>query len=1074
MSASGPSRRRILTAGAALTGWAAFAAQKQAFAASAGRPGNGPAAARSAPGGEWNADPEVFQVNREPARARLIPFASAAEALRGRLTDSPYYRSLNGSWRFHWAKNPAARPEGFAAPEYDDSGWDRIPVPSNWELHGYEMPIYLNVPYPWTGFEKPEFPDVPQEFNPVGSYRRTFTVPGDWDGRRTLLSFQGVKSAFFVWVNGERVGYSEDSYTPAEFEVSAYLRPGKNSLAVEVYRWSDGSWLEDQDMIDLSGIFRDVYLYSVPRTHVRDLFVRTSFPGGDFGRARLDVTAAVRGPAGARGTHTVRVQLHDAAGRPVFDPPLSAEVPFGEGGDGGEGGTEVELHGEVRAPRLWSAERPVLYTLVLSLEVDGKASDVHRTRIGFREVDCGPGRFTVNGEPVMLRGVNRHETDPDHGQAVPESRMREDIRLMKQHNVNAVRTSHYPNNPRWLELCDEYGLYVIGETNLETHEVRDRLPGSLAEWRAACVDRIRSMVERDKNHACVIAWSLGNEAGGGDTFRAMADWARARDSTRPIHYEGMNEVADMYSMMYSTPATVEEYGRSGNPVPHILCEYAHAMGNSTGNLREYGEIFDRYPNLHGGFVWEWVEHSVRLPVPGDPRHSYFSYGGDWHPTYPSDGNFCADGLVRADRHPHPGLLEVKQVYSPVALDAGERDGEVAVRNKHLFSTLAAYTLRWSVTVDGTETQSGTAPAPKAGPGQEARVRLPVRKPAEPEPGAEYLLTVRVVLTEATPWAEAGHEICAGQFALDWRVPAPAAPRPAEVPPLRLDRAGRRVKVSGRSFELVLDESTGTLSSYRAGGRLLLSEGPVPHFWRAPTDNDIGRGFEKEARTWREAGARRKVTSVEVSRPAPGEVRIEVTATLPTEPEPATWQTVFRVFGDGSVRVRHHLDAPAKLPEIPLIGALLTVPEGFERLEWYGRGPHENYADRKAAALVGRYRATVDDRFTAYTRPQETGNTTDVRSLRLTDRSGTGLLIHADPEGDEPLLETSALHHTALDLDGPRHPYELKRRGETLLAVNHRQTGVGGNDSWGAPPLDAYRLRAGRGYAYGYRVVGVRG
>ncbi|MGH4028376.1 glycoside hydrolase family 2 TIM barrel-domain containing protein [Actinomycetota bacterium Odt1-20B] len=1052
MSAHRPSRRSFLVTGTALVGWAAFAAQKQAFA-------------RDTPGGsgtEWDANPRVFQVNREPARTRLVPYASTSAALRGRLTQSPYYRSLNGSWHFHWSKNPDERPVGFEAPGYDVSGWDRITVPSNWEIEGYPEPIYLNIRYPWEGYEKPDFPNVPHAFNPVGSYRRTFTVPDDWDGRRTLVSFQGVKSAFFVWVNGEKVGYSEDSYTPAEFDVTAHLKPGTNSLAVEVYRWSDGSWLEDQDMIDLSGIFRDVYLYAIPAVHVQDLFVQTDLDAA-YRDATLSVTTVVRNRGGGDpGRHRVEAMLYDAEGRPVLGQPLRGEAEFDK---------ELVLETGVKAPALWSAESPSLYTLVVTLlDPKGRKSDIQRTRVGFRKVEFGPGKWTVNGKHVMFHGTNRHESHPDFGQAVPESVMVEDVRLMKRHNINALRTSHYPNHPRMLELCDEYGLYVIDETNLETHGVRDRLPGSLPDWTDACVDRVRSLVERDKNHACVVAWSLGNEAGEGDTFKAMAAWVRARDTSRPVHYEGMNSVADVHSEMYTKPADVEAYGRSGKTTPYMLCEYTHAMGNSNGNLPEYWEIFEKYPNLHGGFVWDWVDQNIRRPIPGDKKHTYLSYGGDWHPGYPTDGNFSCNGLVASTRSPHPGLMEIKKVYQPVAVTAGDLGvGAVSVRNKQLFSGLDAYELRWSVTRDGDAVQHGTLRAPDVAPGATATVRIPYRKPTTLEPGAEYWLNVSFALRDTTRWAEAGHTVAAEQLALDWHAPAPADPSPGTLPPLELTETEREFKVGGRDVEVVLSKSAGTLTSYRIKGRVLLAGGPVPNFWRGPTDNDIGRKYQEEAATWKEAGAKAKVDAVKAAQPSPGEVTIEVTATLPTSPLPSTWTTVFTVRGDGELRVRHTLKAAAGLPDIPMVGALLTVPEGFERLDWYGRGPHENYQDRKSAAFVGRYRSTVDAQVAPYVRPQQTGNMTDVRRLALTDRSGAGLVVTADPAAGEELLETSALHHAPSDLDGPKHPHEVKRRKETVLGVNHRQMGVGGNDSWGAPPLAEYLLHAGRTYTYAYRV-----
>jgi len=503
----------------------------------------------------------------------------------------------------------------------------------------------------------------------------------------------------------------------------------------------------------------------------------------------------------------------------------------------------------------------------------------------------------------------------------------------------------------------------------------------------------------------------------------------------------------------------------------MLCEYNHSMGNSGGNLKEYWDVFEKYPNLHGAFVWDWADQAIRLPVPGDPRHTYLSYGGDWHDGYPTDGNFSCNGMVAADRSVHPGLIEVKKCYQPVGVTAGDltgaSGGTVQVRNKHMFSGLDAYTVRWTLTRDGEEIQHGTLPAPSVEPGEEGTLHIPYRRPASPAPGAEYFLNLSFVLREDTSWADAGHEVAAEQLPLDWHTPAPA-----DTPvrgSLHLTETDTEVRVSGRDVEVVLSKTTGTFTTCTVKGQRVLAEGPVPNFWRGPTDNDIGRHFQQTAATWRDAGSKRTVTSVETAQPAAGEVVIEVACTLPTEPATATWHTVFRVRADGEIRIRHTLDAPAGLPDLPMVGALLTVPPGHERLDWFGRGPHENYQDRKASAFVGRWHSTVDQQVAPYVRPQQTGNQTDVRRLSVTDRSGQGLTVIADPADGEGLLETSALHYTPFDLDGPRHPYQLTRRDETILLVNHRQMGVGGINSWGAAPLEPYLLHSGRTYTYAYRL-----
>ncbi|MFE0041868.1 glycoside hydrolase family 2 TIM barrel-domain containing protein [Streptomyces albireticuli] len=1017
-----------------------------------------------------DASPELFQENREPARAPLVPFADARAALSAGPADSPYRLSLDGAWRFRWSRNPDERPVDFHTPDFDDTGWARITVPGNWETQGYPEPVYLNVAYPWTGYEQPTPPQAPTGFNPVGSYRRVFAVPRAWSGRRILISFQGVKSAFFVWVNGERVGYSEDSYAPAEFDITPYLRSGQepvvNSLAVEVYRWCKGSWLEDQDQIDLSGIFREVFLYSVPRVRVHDLFVRTELDDV-FRDADLRVTVALRAGPGLAPTpgHRVRATLHDTRGEHVLS--STGTVRFD-----GSGEATVELTERVTAPALWSAEEPHLHTLVVELlDPAGKPLDVRRTRVGFRTLSFGPGKLTLNGEPLVLRGVNRHECDPDHGQAVPEPRMVEDILIMKRHNINAVRTSHYPNHPRWLELCDEYGLYVVDEADLETHALRDSLPASRPEWAAACLDRIRSLVERDKNHPCVVLWSLGNEAGRGDTFEVMADWVHDRDPSRPVHYEGMNEVADVESRMYATPAEVEAYATSGATKPFVLCEYAHSMGNSTGNLQEYWDVIDAHPHLHGGFIWDFADQAIRLPVPGVPGRHFLSYGGDWSPGAPSDGNFCCNGLVDADRRPHPALHEVKKVYQPVRVEAGDLvGGTVRITNKHLFTGLHAYELRWEVTRDGETVQHGVLAAPPAEAGGTTTVELPLEPPEKPEPGAEYWLNVSFALRDATPWAEAGHVVAREQLALPWRAPAATLPR-GTTPASALDIAqtADSVTLTGPELLLSLDRATGALTTYRYQGYELLTGGPVPNFWRAPTDNDIGRGAHVTLRTWRDAGAHRTVTGIEVTRLTASEVTVAVTATLPTAPADSLWTTLLTVRGDGEILVGHTLVPGDGLPELPLVGVLLTVPPAFRTFTWYGRGPHENYRDRRTGAFMGLHRASLDAPRMPYARPQQAGDVTDVRHASLTSSDGFGLTVLAEPGGDTHPLEISASRWTPFDLEGLEHPHAVVAREGTVLAVNHRQMGVGGNDSWGAAPLEDYLLPADRAYSYSYRL-----
>ncbi|MCK9222829.1 MAG: DUF4981 domain-containing protein [Limnochordia bacterium] len=559
---------------------------------------------------EWNNNPEVFQVNREPAHATFIPFADVETALKQDPKDSPYYLLLNGQWSFHWAENPGARPMDFYKEDYDISQWDQIKVPSSWQLEGYDYPIYTNVTYPWTGYENPRPPKAPTLYNPVGSYRHTFTIPEQWEGREVFISLQGVESAFYLWVNGEQVGYSEDSFTPADFNITKYLQKGENTLAVLVYRWCDGSWLEDQDFIRLSGIFRDVYLYAKPKVHIRDFQVMTDldeeYKHGIL-RLKIDVRNLGNEPVTA---YQLEGMLYDANRLPAFDEPIIAEVSVASPGE-----VRVEAERFVQSPWKWSAEDPYLYTLVLSLkDAAGENVETASCRVGFREFKLEGNQMKINGKPIMFKGVNRHEIHPDTGRTLTKESMIEDILLMKQFNINAVRTSHYPNDPLWYDLCDEYGLYVIDEANLESHGANHILPKSDPKWLAACLDRVQSMVERDKNHPSVLIWSLGNEAGNGNTFKHLAQWVKERDATRLVHYEGDNRWADIHSTMYTHVDTVEQYGKAGTK-PYILCEYAHAMGNSVGNLQKYWDVIEKYPILQGAFIWDWVDQALRWPIP---------------------------------------------------------------------------------------------------------------------------------------------------------------------------------------------------------------------------------------------------------------------------------------------------------------------------------------------------------------------------------------------------------------------------------------------------------------------------
>ncbi len=1021
-------------------------------------------------------DPAVFAVGKEPPRASFTPFRTRERALAARARDSRLRLSLNGLWKFRWVPRPAERPRDFFERDFDVSAWDDIEVPSNWELAGYGHPVYRDESYSFPANP----PRIPHDDNPVGSYRRTFELPPAWRGQEVFLHFGGVYSAFFVWVNGRLAGYSEGSRTPAEFRITEAVQPGTNVVAVQVYRWSDGSYLEGQDFWRVSGIDRDVHLVSMPATHLRDFFARGELEEDNVaGRFELDVAVANQG-LGAAGPHVLSYELLDPEGQPVWPEPgtMPVDVPVG-----GEARASVSVG--LDAPRQWTAETPSLYRLVLSLaDPDGRATEFVTARIGFRRVEIADGLLKVNGRPVTIRGVNRHEHDPEHGHVVSEASMLEDVRLMKQLNVNAVRTAHYPNVPRWYELADEHGLYVVDEANIESHGMGFEPGTTLAgrpDWRGAHLDRTQRMVERDKNHASIVLWSLGNEAGDGPNFDATAAWIRERDPSRPILYEPSSErdVVDIAAPMYVRPYWLERYavsGPGGGPPakPFLLVEYAHAMGNSVGGLADYWRIIDAHPSLQGGFIWDWVDQA--LLATDERGRNYWAYGGDFGPAgVRTDGNFLVNGLVSADRRPHPHAWEVKKVYQPVRVQADLEAGLAIVENRRDFADLSDLSGSWELLADGRVVAAGTLPRLATPPGGRDTLALGIggREGAgldqtgvagrsldlpeiDPLPGVEHLVVVRFRTLAATAVLPAGHEVAWDQFAL----PARRSPdwRTAEAGRLRTAQSADWVEVTGRGFALRFDRATGTLASMRANGRDLIAGGPLPNFWRAPTDNDYGSGLPVRSGVWRRAGRppARHLDSMAVGQEPGGPVRVASHYTIRSVG--ARYALVHEVFGDGIVAVEARLSQMDEdLPEIPRFGTILTLPGGLDRVQWYGRGPHENYWDRRTGAAMARYALPVSRLAHPYVRPQETGTRTDVRWVALTDSQGRGLLATG-----LPALSFSALPYRLNDLDAGdrkagRHWAELVPRDEIALHLDYRQMGVGGDDSWGAVPRHEYTL-----------------
>jgi beta-galactosidase len=818
---------------------------------------------------DWE-NPHIVGRNKQPAHATLIPYEDIGSALAGKRNASPFFQLLNGDWNFHFAPTPASAPENFYRPDFDASWWDTIPVPSNWQILGYGIPRYLAADY---AFDKTNPPHVQENTNETGSYRTTFTIPESWQGRQVFLVFDGVDSAFYLWVNGVQVGYSQDSRLPAEFDITSYIHTGENSLAVRVYRWSDGAWLEDQDMWFLSGIFRDVYLFATPGIHMRDFWARTELDA-HYRDAVLKLRVQVRNYASksARG-YQVEAGLYDADDQPVsWHARAEGKIKAGE--------EEIlELSGDVANPQKWSEEHPNLYRLVIQLkDSGGKLLEVESCQIGFRQVEIKDGKVLVNGVPIYFRGVNRHEHDPVRGHAVTVESMIEDIKLMKRLNINADRTCHYPNDPRWYDLCNQYGIYLIDETNVETHGVWDKLTKD-PEWEMAFVERASRMVERDKNHPAIIIWSLGNESGEGPNHAAMADWIHQHDITRPLFYDaaGNAPYVDIISRMYPKLDVLAKAGQEpGETRPYIMCEYAHSMGNSPGNLKEYWDVIEAHPRLRGGFIWDWVDQGIRQVT--SHGKVWYAYGGDYGDE-PSSFSFCCNGIMFPDRSPHPAAWEVKKVYQPVRVEGIDLlSGKVAVTNHYFHSDLSGLDIAWKLFADGRVLQTGHLPRLHTPPGGRDTANITFQKP-NLEPGVEYWLTLSFTLAEDTPWASRGHEVAWEQFKMPFEVPAlPVAPEKT-LPALKFEQIGKRITVNGENFNLVFDTQAGTIASLRYRKTELLKRGPKVNFWRAPTENDLNTwGDERAAIHWRQVGLdqlEEHVADVSVAQPKPQVVQISV-------------------------------------------------------------------------------------------------------------------------------------------------------------------------------------------------------
>jgi len=1009
--------------------------------------------------------PEVVSVNRMPMRASAFAFENKELASKREKEKSNYFLTLNGQWKFNWVQDPRNRPDDFFKTDFDDSKWDNFKVPANWETNGYGLPIYVNQPYEFAGRKNtgakmnPPF-DIPVDNNPVGSYRKKITIPKNWDGRQIFIHLGAVKSAFYIWVNGKKVGYSEDSKLAAEFDITKYVKPGENLVALQVYRWSDGSYLECQDMWRISGIERDVYLYSTPKLDIRD-FKAIATLDKSYKNGLLSFTAEINNyridkktDHSKPDTFAVELNLVDPKGKSVYkEETTNVNTVLGNYK------STVSFITQVDNVTAWSAETPNLYTLFITLkDKKGAVLEVIPQRIGFRTVELVNNNFLVNGKRVFFKGVNRHEHNATQGHTLTHADMRKDMEMMKKLNVNSVRHSHYPPDPYWMELCDEYGLYVVDEANIESHGRYYDLAYTLGndkQWRIPHLERIKRMYERDKNHSSVITWSLGNEAGNGSNFYEGYDWLKSND-IRPVQYERAEEDynTDMIVPQYPDPNWLKEYANSKPNRPLIMSEFAHIMGNSLGNFKEYWDVIESQPNLQGGFIWEWIDQAIDTVKNGKRINAY---GGDFPLSGPvnqdfSDNDFCVKGVVTNYRGMTPMAVEVKKVYQYIKT-AYKGANSININNSYFFKNLDNVGLVWELLENGKVIEKGSVNTLNIEPRTEKEISLPIKTKAKG--GAEYFLNVYYNLKQEEPFLAAGYNIAAEQFV--WSGSAKPLTIATVNGKLSIEKESGKTLIKGKDFSVSFDMANGIMNGYSVKGTQLLSEGPTPAFWRAPTDNDIGAGFNSSLRKWRSAYTEGKLSLGDVKQDASGDVTATFTKELINGDASVT--QIFTIKADGTVKVDNRFTAnKGKYPLMQRIGNDLQLNKEFKNIQFYGRGPGENYWDRKTGSFIGLYSQTVDEQYFPYARPQESGNKTDVRWVNFTDKNGKGLSFGMA----DSLLNFSALPYSLNDLDPEEekqqyHSGELIKRDKIYMHMDLIQSGVQGIDSWGSMPLQEYRV-----------------
>ncbi len=1013
---------------------------------------------------EWE-NPQVLERNKEAGRSTFVLYENQALAKENNPEKSAFYKSLDGSWKFNIVKHPSQRPLDFFATDLNDSKWKEIPVPSNWEMQGYDIPIYTNITYPFP--KNPPF--IGGDYNPVASYRRTFILPENWKDKEVILNFGSITGYAKIYLNGKEVGMTKASKTAAEFNVTSFLKKGENLIAVQVFRWHDGSYLEDQDFWRLSGIERSVSLQALPKTTIWDYAVNSGldsqYKNGLFSVAvnlKHFAKSTIKNPA-------VTVALFDADGNQMYTEEKKAV----------SGNQKISFEKTIENVKQWSAEAPNLYRYTITLtDGKGKVIGIISKKTGFRKVEIKDAQLMVNGKAILVKGVNIHEHDDEKGHVPNRDLMLKDLKLMKEHNINAIRMCHYPHDPYFYDLCDEYGFYVVDEANIESHGMGAELqnwfdktkhPAFLPEWAPAHMDRIKRMFEVDKNHSSVIIWSLGNECGNGQVFYDAYDWLKQNDTTRPVQFEqaGENRNTDIVAPMYPGIKDMISYAKADKKRPYIMCEYSHAMGNSNGNFQEYWDIIGSSKHMQGGFIWDWVDQGLKTQT--DKGEVFWGYGGDLGSAHLyNDENFCANGLVSANRIPHPGLYEVKKVYQNIGFKL--KDQKVLTVSNHFnFTNLNDYYFQWELVKDGEKVKSGTFTV-EAKPEESKEVTLDL---GSLEANAEYFVNVFAYSKNDASLVAKGHEFAREQFAIgtgNYFVSNAAAKGKAD---------GLKYKVKNKILYFNTDAVTGEFDinkgefikyTLKKEEDLLITNFPKPYFWRAPTDNDFGSQMQNKLVIWREAHKNPQLLKVELRKRTAEGIAITVAYKLAEVNVPYT--ITYLIQNNGSINVTASIDMTAKeLPELPRFGMRMQLHGSYENLNYYGRGPWENYSDRKSASFVGEYSDNVINQYTrTYIRPQESGYKTDVRWLTLKDDQGQGIKI----EGKQP-IGFSALNVSTEAIDpgkkkNQRHPadLDLNSKDAVYLHVDFKQRGVGGDNSWGALPHDPYRL-LDKQYTYSYTI-----